>query len=124
MLCSCIVGIGSNENREENILFARRRLEECFPGIRFSIERETAPLGVKNPALFTNLIALLQTECTVEEITSRFKEIERDAGRLPSDKQEEKICLDMDLITHGANVLKPEDLKRTFVTDGIIELFT
>ena len=35
------VCIGSNEHPQANLAFARRRLSECFPGIRFSKEEET-----------------------------------------------------------------------------------
>ena len=38
-----------------------------------------------------------------------LKAIEQSAGRRPGDKKEEKVCLDIDLLTFDDRVLKPED---------------
>ena len=43
--------IGSNEQRQRNMAYARRRLSELFPGIRFSTEEETLPLQMQRQEL-------------------------------------------------------------------------
>ena len=95
----CIICIGSNYNRKENLLLARRRLVDLFPTIRFTSEQETRPLFFRSPALFSNQVALFFSEA-----------------------EEEKVCLDIDLLFFDDRVLKPEDLKREYIVKGLEEL--
>ena len=69
----CIICIGSNYNRKENLLLARKRLADLFPSIRFTTERETQPLFFRSPALFSNQVALFFSEAEEE------KELEMEA---------------------------------------------
>ena len=95
----CIICIGSNYNRKENLLLARKRLADLFPSIRFTTERETQPLFFRSPALFSNQVELFFSEA-----------------------EEEKVCLDIDLLFFDDRVLKPEDLKREYIVKGLEEL--
>ena len=119
---SCIVCIGSNCNRKENLLLAQTRLAELFPSIRFTSEQETQPLFLKNPALFSNQLAFFLSEIGEEEVKMELKAIERSAGRCAEDKIKEKVCLDIDLLSFDGRVLKPEDWKREYVVKGLEEL--
>ena len=118
----CIICIGSNYNRKENLLFARQRLAELFPSILFASEQETQPLFFRSGALFSNQMALFFSEAEEGMIRQELKAIEQSAGRRPEDKKEEKICLDIDLLTFDDRVLKPEDMKREYVMKGMEEL--
>ena len=57
-----------------------------------------------------------------ERVRKELKAIEQSAGRHPEDKKEEKISLDIDLLSFDDRVLKPEDLKREYVVKGLEEL--
>lgn len=118
----CIVCIGSNHHRRENLPLARQKLRELFPTIRFATEQDTKPLFFANPALFSNQVAMFGTELSKEAIVRVFKAIEQQAGRLPSDKEHERVCLDIDLLRYDDTVLKPHDLKRDYVQIGLKEL--
>lgn len=118
----CIICIGSNYNRKENLFFARRKLADLFPSIRFTSEQETQPLFFRSPALFSNQVAQFFSEVEEEKIRKELKAIEKSAGRRPEDKKEEKVCLDIDLLTFDDKVLKPEDLKREYIVKGLEEL--
>ena len=48
-----------------------------------------------------------------------FKELERHSGRLPGDKAQGIVKLDIDLLTFDNKVLKPEDMKREYIRRGI-----
>ena len=85
----CIICIGSNYNRKENLLLARKRLADLFPSIRFTTERETQPLFFRSPALFSNQVALFFSEAEEEKVKKELKAIEKCAGRRPEDKKEE-----------------------------------
>lgn len=64
----CIICIGSNYNRKENLLLARRRLVDLFPTIRFTSEQETRPLFFRSPALFSNQVAMFFSEAEEERV--------------------------------------------------------
>ena len=119
---SCLICIGSNYNRKENLLLARRRLTALFPSIRFTGEQETRPLFFRNPALFSNQVAPLFTDAGAERVVKELKTIEKEAGREKEDKKREKVCLDIDLLVFDNRVLKPEDLKRDYILKGLEEL--
>ena len=118
----CIICIGSNYNRKENLFFARQKLTDLFPSIRFTSEQETQPLFFQSPALFSNQVAQFFSEAGEEKVRKELKAIEKSAGRRPEDKKEEKVCLDIDLLTFDDRVLKPEDLKREYIVKGLEEL--
>lgn len=120
----CIICLGSNERRRENLPLARQELSILFPTIRFATEQDTEPLYFANPALFANQVAVFATELPKVAVLRALKAIERQAGRLPGDKQQERVCLDIDLLCYGDQVLKPRDLKREYVVDGLKELQT
>ena len=78
---SCLICIGSNYNRKENLLLARRRLTALFPSIRFTGEQETRPLFFRNPALFSNQMARFYTDADAERVVKELKTSkERPAG--------------------------------------------
>lgn len=118
----CIICIGSNYNRAENLSFARKKLTDLFPSIRFTSEQETQPLLFRSPALFSNQVAQFFSEAEEEPIRKILKAIEQTAGRRPKDKKEEKVCLDIDLLTFDDRVLKPEEMKREYIMKGLEEL--
>ena len=132
--------IGSNYNREENLLLAQKQLMALFPSIRFADEEETEPFLLSNPALFTNQVARFQSEEGVEQVKGRLKAIERMAGRystysaasLPLEgagggssgysQTVEDIALDIDLLMCDDLVLKPQDMERDYIKRGICKL--
>lgn len=118
----CVICIGSNYNRKENLLLARKRLADLFPTIRFTSEQETRPLFFRSTNPFSNQVAMFFSEVEEERIKKELKAIEKSAGRRPEDKNEEKVCLDIDLLSFDDRVLKPEDLKREYIVKGLEEL--
>lgn len=103
----CVICIGSNYNKKNNVSFAQKCLKELFPSICFDREIETKPIGLDNPALFTNQLAAFFTESSQAEVIRQLKQIELQAGRLPEDKKKEKIVLDIDLVKYDELRLKP-----------------
>ena len=97
-------------------------ISDLFPTIRFTSEQETRPLFFRSPALFSNQVAMFFSEAEEERVRKELKAIEQSAGRRPEDKKEEKISLDIDLLSFDDRVLKPEDLKREYVVKGLEEL--
>lgn len=115
----CLLCIGSNCKQEENVRFARQRLSEHFPSIRFAPEEETVPFGLQNPSPFLNQVAWLETSRSEPEVRAILKEIEREAGRSAADKEKEIVRLDIDLLSCDEQVLKPRDMQYDYVQRGI-----
>lgn len=117
-----LISMGSNEGRAANMALARRRLAQLFADIRFSAERETEPLCLHRPGLFSNQVACFHSSLGTDEVRLRLKAIEREAGRMPQDKPLEIVCLDLDLLMCDGRVFKPADMERAYVRQGMEEL--
>ena len=48
--------------------------------------------------------------------------IEREAGRMPEEKKQEIVRLDLDLLSCDDTVYKPDDLKRDYICRGLKEI--
>lgn len=118
----CHICIGSNYRRKENMQLAQKRLGELFPLICFAKERETEPLSLRNRSLFSNQVACFYTDMDKNAVVDNLKRIEAEAGRKPEDKAWERISLDIDLLSYGDCILKPEDLKRDYIVEALAEL--
>lgn len=118
----CHICIGSNYHRKENMQLAQKRLGELFPLICFAKERETEPLSLHNRSLFSNQVACFYTDMDKNAVVDNLKRIEAEAGRKPEDKARERISLDIDLLSYGDCILKPEDLKRDYIVEALAEL--
>lgn len=116
------ISIGSNEHRKDNLMLAHKRLTELFPGISFSKEEETKPLFFRRPNLFSNQVARFVSDAQAGEVASHLKAIEREAGRIPEEKKQEIVRLDIDLLSCDGTVYKPEDLKRDYIIRGLEQL--
>lgn len=119
---TCLICIGSNYHREENLPLARRKLQALFPSICFATEVETEPLHLRNTALFSNQVALFTTCMEEKEVILALKQIEFEAGRRPEDKTAERVCLDIDLLAYDSEILKPQDMQRPYIRQGVEEV--
>ena len=119
---SCLLCIGCNLDRTAHMTSARRDLENHFPGIRFGTEMETEAIGSGFLSPFSNQVALLFTPLSAQEVHALLKQIERSHGRLPDDKAQGIVRMDIDLLTYDHVVLKPADMEKPYVQAGIEEL--
>lgn len=110
---NCIISLGSNTHAKENLQKARDLLVRTYPSILFGEEKETRAIGMEhNTAPFLNQVAKFTTEQEAEEVHTALKIIERFCGRRPSDKENETIPIDIDLLAYGDTILKPMDFAR------------
>ena len=97
-------------------------LSELFPNIRFSEEMTTEAIGDKFLSPFSNQIARMESSLSIEEIRTLLKRIEKENGRIPEDKAQGIVKLDIDLLMVDDRVLKPQDMEKDFVKAGISSL--
>lgn len=130
-----IIELGSNENPSDNIRQAKEKLSLFFPGIEFTRSLSTAPIGMKSRN-FVNALAYVyineedeevarqesSTILNVEDVLRKLKGIERELGRLPSDKARNMVKIDLDLLQYGDVILKKEDWQRPFVLQLMKEI--
>ena len=118
-----IVGIGSNT------VDAKARVEECCNFLseiatesRFSSVYETEAVGSLPQPNYHNCVGVLCTSQPFEELKQKFKEMEREAGRLPEHKREGKVIIDIDIVVWNNEIIRPTDLARSYMTIGMEEL--
>ena len=110
-----ILCIGSNTEPETNMKLAVEELTRHFPGIRFSSQQESEPMGVLRPDWFQNRAAKFESDKPYEEVRAITKEIERMAGRTPEEKYQEIIKLDIDILQAGDQRFKQHDWEQPYV---------
>lgn len=119
MLNKVILCLGSNRDKENNIELADQLLRDHFVSIRFSEAVYTEPMNMRNPSFFLNQVAVAFTTEKPDEIIDAFKQIERLLGRVATDKLEENIRIDIDLLQWNDCILKPLDLQRPYVQSAL-----
>ena len=107
----CLLCMGSNTNRYAQLSVAREALRTTFPDIHFGEMMETEAVGSGFHSPFSNQLAKL------------FKELERRSGRIPEDKAQGVVKLDIDLLVFDNKILKPEDMEREYIRRGMSVLF-
>ena len=121
-LHTCLLCLGSNLDGATRLSAARHALLSHFSDIRFSQEMVTEAIGIGFLSPFHNQVAHFTTRLYTEEVRAILKGIEQSQGRLPKDKANGIVKLDIDLLVYDDGVLKPKDLEREFVRIGLEEL--
>ena len=120
---TCIVCLGSNLDAATRLSAARSVLLSHFPDICFSQKMVTEAIGSGFLSPFHNQVARLTTPLDAASVRNLLKGIEQAQGRLPEDKPNGIVKLDIDLLKYDDCVLKPKDMEREFVLVGMRELF-
>ena len=121
-LHTCLLCLGANIDAAKRLSAARSALCSHFPDIRFSEELATEAIGSGFLSPFHNQMACFTTTLDSESIRHLLKNIEQMQGRLPEDKPQGIVKLDIDLLMVDDRVLKPQDLEREFVKQGLEEI--
>ena len=111
----CLLCMGSNTNRYAQLSVAREALRTTFPDIHFGEMMETEA--------FSNQPAKFSTTLSPDSVRDLFKELERRSGRIPEDKAQGVVKLDIDLLVFDNKILKPEDMEREYIRRGMSVLF-
>ncbi|MBQ4161888.1 MAG: 2-amino-4-hydroxy-6-hydroxymethyldihydropteridine diphosphokinase [Parabacteroides sp.] len=119
MQAKVIIGLGSNWECEEHIEAAVRLLKVYFNKIVFSDAVYTEPIGMSQPNLFLNQVAIAYTSRPMEEVRTALKSMEQQLGRTPQFKQQGIIPIDIDLLQWNDHIFKPQDLEIAYIRQGI-----
>jgi 2-amino-4-hydroxy-6-hydroxymethyldihydropteridine diphosphokinase len=94
------ISVGSNIDKEKNILTSLRALGLFFGDLIVSSTYETEPVGFSGDT-FYNLIVGFDSELDVKTIAKQLRQIELDHGRTRECKKFSARTLDLDLILYG-----------------------
>lgn len=120
---SCLLCLGSNLDRHIHLEAARKALTIIFPTIRFGREMTTEAIGNTFLSPFSNQLAQCETMRSPEEVRAALKQIEKDNGRMPEDKQQGIVKLDIDLLMYDDTILKPDDMNKEFIQQELQSFF-
>lgn len=117
-----VICIGSNEDKEANIASSRLLLSKIFSNIVYSETCITKPYGRNYENDFINQLGIIHTEQTKDEVSLILKSIEIEMGRTSLDKEEGIVIIDIDLIIWNDEILKPEEMARTYIKNILTTL--
>ena len=112
-----LLSLGTNTNREYNMMLCCLLLSDVYPNLAYSGTSITKPYGKRYKYDFLNRLAILSTNQSQEEVKSTLKNIEKLIGRTDMDKESGLIKIDIDLVIWNNELLKPEDMKRSYIQD-------
>ncbi len=112
-----LISIGTNVNRETNLALCHELLNGAFSEITYSNTSITTPYGNTYKDDFLNQLAFIYTSETKEEILKRLKSIEKKIGRNATDKVNGNVKIDIDLVIWNDEILKPDDMERSYIID-------
>ena len=111
-----VLCLGSNVNATKNMDEARRRLKEHFEDMVFTHDIVSTPVGIE-AAVFTNCMAQTNTTLSYDEIHDMLKQMERQCGDTPEQRERNQVCMDIDLLQLGRTRYKKADWKRPYIRE-------
>ena len=98
------ISIGSNIDKDKNILASLHALEQHFGKLTISNIYESEPVGFTGDT-FYNLIVGFNSELGVKEVAKQLRQIELDNGRTRDSQKFSARTLDLDLILYDDLIL-------------------
>ena len=98
------ISIGSNIDKDKNILASLQALEQHFGKLIISSIYESEPVGFTGDT-FYNLIVGFNSELGVKEVAKQLRQIELDNGRTRDSQKFSARTLDLDLILYDDLIL-------------------
>jgi 2-amino-4-hydroxy-6-hydroxymethyldihydropteridine diphosphokinase len=119
---TCIIGIGSNINPEENIAHALNilRAENQVAGVSEFIK--TAPIGIPEQPDFLNGAAKILTDKEIKDFKEYLRKVE---DRLRRDRSVQKYgprTIDLDIVMWDGEIIDDDYYKRDFLKRVVDEI--
>ena len=113
-----VLTLGSNSEPQKHLSLAQAGLRSLgLERLTFSPARESAPISFGlSDALFTDQVAVGETSMELETFAPHLKALEQRTGH------PEAIPVDIDLITWDREILKPRDITRPYLIEGLRDL--
>lgn len=118
-----ILALGTNHGQEPNMNQAKEMLARLLDDIHYSSQAWTAPIGIVSDD-FLNCLAIGETSLSLHSLLSDIKRIERTCGDSPSLRQENIVCMDIDILLFGDQRMHKRDWQRPYIQQLMNELTT
>lgn len=123
------LSLGSNIDRHHNIRAGLAALREHFGHVELSPVYESEAVGFDGEP-FLNLVARIETDLSVGELSERLRAIEAEHGRVRGEAKYASRTLDIDILTYddrvgvidGVELPRGEILKHAFVLQPLADL--
>lgn len=123
------ISIGSNIDKDINILSSLKALTKVFGDIQVSSIYESEAVGFAGDN-FYNLVVSFQSELPAKQAAKLLKKIELDHGRTRESQKFSARTLDLDLILYGSEIINDgrlqiprDDIERyAFVLEPLAEI--
>lgn len=109
-MTTCYVSIGSNLERETNIIAALQSLQQQFGYLTCSSIYESAAVGFDGPS-FYNLVTAFDSDLPASELADRLRQIEHLLGRQRNCQKFSSRNIDLDLILYGDAIIDTPQLR-------------
>jgi len=119
---SCIIGIGSNVNAEENIPRSLQLLAKDLKIVGVSNMVKTKPIGFSAQDDFTNGAVKVETSWSRSELIQYLKKLEDRMGRDRSGIKSGPRTIDLDMVVWNGKVVDPDYYTRDFLQQSAAEL--
>jgi 2-amino-4-hydroxy-6-hydroxymethyldihydropteridine diphosphokinase len=106
----CFVSVGSNVEKEKNIVAGLNSLRKTFGKLLISPIYETEAIGFAGDD-FYNLVINFETALSAHEVFEILRELEFKHGRLKNSQKFSPRTLDLDLLLYGDEIIEDEILK-------------
>lgn len=106
----CFVSVGSNVEKEKNIVAGLNSLRETFGKLLISPIYETEAVGFAGDN-FYNLVVSFESDFSAREIFETLRELEFKHGRLKNSQKFSPRTLDLDLLLYGDEIIENATLK-------------
>lgn len=116
-----IIALGSNEQAEMHLCKAKRYIQALFPGILFSHELWTTPIGMRS-ARFLNCVGVAVTGMERSAVCQKLKDIERSCGDRQEDRRQNIVRMDIDLLCYGHRREHEKDWQRPYIRQLMKEM--
>lgn len=120
-----IITLGSNSNGRDQLSVAMNKIDKWLHLLAYTPMIETEPIDFPYPSgLFVNSVLWCETDWSIKQVERLLIQCEEDAGRTNSLRFEHPECipLDADLIAWDEHILRPKDLARPYLRDGLVAL--
>ena len=105
----CYVGMGSNIEKEINVMEGLKQLESAFGTLVVSPIYQTTPVGFVGQDFF-NLVVRFDTLFSIYEVIHKLRQIEIKQGRRSDSQKFTARHLDLDLLIYGETIIQEPQL--------------
>ena len=115
MTHSVVIALASNQDQEDHLHEAQQRLGHLLTVHRFTEAIWTDPIRATRPCRYLNQLLYAETEMTCDELEQALKQMEREMGRTPEDREKGIVPIDLDLMRYDDQRYHLPDWERDYI---------